>query len=157
MVDKNTGMQKKKMEKQKVEKENIAEQASPDEIDLRTISIEDAEREAMEALGIKPHKKPALLKPDKGTTKPRKKEKIKDDETSDFHIHIVDDSDEAIHIVDDSDEALAEALKVFDEEASKLNANPMFNSRLMTAAMKIGYIYLQQRINDYLENMKKHK
>ncbi len=147
MVDKNTGMQKKKMEQQKVEKENIAEQASPDEIDLRTISIEDAEREAMEALGIKPHKKPALLKPDKGTTKPRKKEKIKDDETIDFHIHIVDDSDEA----------LAEALKVFDEEASKLNANPMFNSRLMTAAMKIGYIYLQQRINDYLENMKKHK
>lgn len=144
MMDKNTGMPKKKMEQQKVEKENIAEQASPDEIDLRTISIEDAERQAMETLGIKPHKKPALPKSDKGTMKPRK---IKDDETIDFHIHIVDDSDEA----------LARALKVFNEEASKLNANPMFNSRLMTAAMKIGSIHLQQRINDYLENMKKHE
>lgn len=147
MMDKNTGMPKKKMEQQKVEKENIAEQASPDEIDLRTISIEDAERQAMEALGIKPHKKPVLPKTTKGTPKPRKRTPIKDDETIDFHIHIVDDSDEA----------LARALKVFNEEASKLNANPMFNSRLMTAAMKIGSIHLQQRINDYIENMKKHE
>lgn len=120
------------------------ERTSPDEIDLRTMSIEDAEREAMEALGIKPHKKPVLPKPTKGTPKPRKRTPIKDDETIDFHIHIVDDSDEA----------LARALKVFDEEASKLNANPMFNPRLMTAALEIGAIHLQRGTNKFIDWLK---
>lgn len=120
------------------------ERTSPDEIDLRTISIEDAEREAMEALGIKPHKKPVLPKPTKGTPKPRKRTPIKDDETIDFHIHIVDDSDEA----------LARALKVFKEEVSKLNANPMFNPRLMTAAMEIGAIHLQRGTNKFIDWLK---
>lgn len=120
------------------------ERTSPDEIDLRTISIEDAERQAMEALGIKPHKKPVLPKPTKGTPKPRKRTPIKDDETIDFHIHIVDDSDEA----------LARALKVFNEEASKLNANPMFNPRLMTAAMEIGAIHAQRGANKFIDWLK---
>lgn len=124
--------------------ESEPERTSPDEIDLRTISIEDAEREAMEALGIKPHKKPVLPKPTKGTPKPRKRTPIKDDETIDFHIHIVDDSDEA----------LARALKVFKEEVSKLNANPMFNPRLMTAAMEIGAIHLQRGTNKFIDWLK---
>lgn len=124
--------------------ESEPERTSPDEIDLRTISIEDAERQAMEALGIKPHKKPVLPKPTKGTPKPRKRTPIKDDETIDFHIHIVDDSDEA----------LARALKVFNEEASKLNANPMFNPRLMTAAMEIGAIHLQRGTNKFIDWLK---
>lgn len=124
--------------------ESEPERTSPDEIDLRTISIEDAERQAMEALGIKPHKKPVLPKPTKGTQKPRKRTPIKDDETIDFHIHIVDDSDEA----------LARALKVFNEEASKLNANPMFNPRLMTAAMEIGAIHLQRGTNKFIDWLK---
>lgn len=109
MADKNISTLKQQMKQQKVKKENTDERTSPDEIDLRTISIEDAEREAMEALGIKPHKKPVLPKPTKGTPKPRKRTPIKDNEMINFHIHIVDDSDEA----------LARALKVFDEEASK--------------------------------------
>lgn len=124
--------------------ESEPERTSPDEIDLRTISIEDAERQAMEALGIKPHKKPVLPKPTKGTPKPRKRTPIKDDETIDFHIHIVDDSDEA----------LARALKVFNEEASKLNANPMFNPRLMTAAMEIGAIHAQRGANKFIDCLK---
>lgn len=122
--------------------ESEPERTSPDEIDLRTISIEDAERQAMEALGIKPHKKPVLPKPTKGSPKSRKRTPIKDDETL------------TLHIVDQSDEALAEALKVFDEEASKLNANPMFNPRLMTAAMKIGAIHLQRGANKFIDWLK---
>ena len=130
--------------KEEPKTESEPERTSPDEIDLRTISIEDAEREAMEALGIKPHKKPVLPKPTKGTPKPRKRTPIKDDETIDFHIHIVDDSDEA----------LARALKVFNEEVSKLNANPMFNPRLMTAAMEIGAIHLQRGTNKFIDWLK---
>lgn len=131
-----------KKSKEALKTESEPERTSPDEIDLRTISIEDAEREAMEALGIKPHKKPVLPKPNKGTQKPKKKTAIKDDETL------------TLHIVDQSDEALAEALKVFDEEASKLNANPMFNPRLMTAAMKIGAIHLQRGANKFIDWLK---
>ena len=130
--------------KEELKTKSEPERTSPDEIDLRTISIEDAEREAMEALGIKPHKKPVLPKPTKGTPKPRKRTPIKDDETIDFHIHIVDDSDEA----------LARALKVFDEETSKLNANPMFNPRLMTAALEIGAIHLQRGTNKFIDWLK---
>ncbi len=132
----------KEAKHEETEKESEPERTSDDEIDLRTISIEDAEREAMEALGIKPHKKPVLPKPTKGTPKPKKKTAIKDDETL------------TLHIVDQSDEALAEALKVFDEEASKLNANPMFNPRLMTAAMKIGAIHLQRGANKFIDWLK---
>lgn len=110
--------------------------------DIRFGTVDDAEKAVMEALGVKPHKKPADTPavPRKASTKAApKKAVIKDDAKI----------EKTFHLLDDSDEALEAEKKAILEELSHLSANPAFNPVLMYHLLKFGAIHVQRGLNEF--------
>lgn len=56
-----------------------------------------------------------------------------------------------MNFTDDSDEAMAKADAELKAELSNLSANPMFNPKLMSAALKSGAIRIQRGVNDFAD------
>lgn len=101
--------------------------------------VAENERKAMEALGVKPHKKPTLPK-----AKAAKKLAGKKAEPTDT-------INKRFQLVDTSDKAIEETKRKILAELSKLNANPMFNPTLMYNVMKLGAIHIQLGANKFAD------
>ena len=56
-----------------------------------------------------------------------------------------------VNVFDDSDVALDQALKDLRGELNNLSANPMFNPKLMEAALRVGGIYAQRGVNNFAD------
>ena len=128
----------------------ITESAGKEEIkndaDIRFGTVEEAEKDVMEAFGIKPHKKPADTPavPHKGSTKTTPKKAVKKAVIKDN-----DKIEKTFHLLDDSDEALEAEKKAILEELSHLSANPAFNPVLMYHLLKVGAIHVQRGLNEF--------
>nr|DAX05844.1 MAG TPA: Chromatin remodeling complex ATPase like protein [Caudoviricetes sp.] len=128
----------------------ITESAGKEEIkndaDIRFGTVEEAEKDVMEAFGIKPHKKPADTPavPHKGSTKTTPKKAVKKAVIKDN-----DKIEKTFHLLDDSDEALEAEKKAILEELSHLSANPAFNPTLMYHLLKFGAIHVQRGLNEF--------
>lgn len=128
----------------------ITESAGKEEIkndaDIRFGTVEDAEKDVMEAFGIKPHKKPADTPavPHETSTKATPKKAVKKAVIKDN-----DKIEKTFHLLDDSDEALEAEKKAILEELSHLSANPAFNPVLMYHLLKVGAIHVQRGLNEF--------
>lgn len=128
----------------------ITESAGKEEIkndaDIRFGTVEEAEKDVMEAFGIKPHKKPADTPavPHKGSTKTTPKKAVKK-----AAIKNNDKIEKTFHLLDDSDEALEAEKKAILKELSHLSANPAFNPTLMYHLLKFGAIHVQRGLNEF--------
>lgn len=128
----------------------ITESAGKEEIkndaDIRFGTVEEAEKDVMEAFGIKPHKKPGDTPavPHKGSTKTTPKKAVKKAVIKDN-----DKIEKTFHLLDDSDEALEAEKKAILEELSHLSANPAFNPVLMYHLLKVGAIHVQRGLNEF--------
>ena len=128
----------------------ITKSAGKEEIkndaDIRFGTVEEAEKDVMEAFGIKPHKKPADTPavPHKGSTKTTPKKAVKK-----AAIKNNDKIEKTFHLLDDSNEALEAEKKAILKELSHLSANPAFNPTLMYHLLKFGAIHVQRGLNEF--------
>lgn len=136
---------KKAAQKDSVQEELTVKEAQND-ADIRFGTVEDAEKDVMEAFGIKPHKKPADTPavPHETSTKATPKKAVKK-----AAIKNNDKIEKTFHLLDDSDEALEAEKKAILEELSHLSANPAFNPTLMYHLLKFGAIHVQRGLNEF--------
>lgn len=123
-----------------------ATKETQNDADIRFGTVEDAEKDVMEAFGIKPHKKPADTPavPYETSTKATPKKAVKKAVIKDN-----DKIEKTFHLLDDSDEALEAEKKAILEELSHLSANPAFNPVLMYHLLKVGAIHVQRGLNEF--------